>query len=66
MATITNLFCPTVFGNGPGISIPYCENGHGLDILDCGVADTLIAFANHWQMSYLFTKSLASFFTVGQ
>lgn len=45
-AIITNFFCPTVLGNGPKISIFYCENGYEFDILDCSVAGLLIIFAN--------------------
>lgn len=44
--TITNFFCPTVFGNGPRMSISHCKDGHGLDLLDCGVVGMLIVLAN--------------------
>ena len=33
-ATSTNFFCPVVLGKDPRMSIPHCENGHGLDMLD--------------------------------
>lgn len=64
-ATITNFFCPTVLENGSKMSIPHCENGHGLDIRNCGIADMLIALANLWQTLHFFTNSLTSFFVVG-
>ena len=65
-ATITNFFCPVVLEKGPRMSMPYCENGHGLDMLDWGVAGTLMALANFWHTSHLRTNSSASLLTVGQ
>lgn len=64
-ATITNLFCSTVLGKGPRMSIPYCENSHGLVMLDYSVAGLLIALASFWQISYPLTNSPASFLIVG-
>ena len=33
-ATTTNFFCPVVLEKGPRMSIPHCEKGQGLDMLD--------------------------------